>query len=72
MIALFTDYGLQGPYIGQVLSVLSRIAPEEKVITLFSDLPRQNQKAAAYLLPRCIRSFTEETIFFCVVDIMMS
>ena len=68
MIALFTDYGLQGPYIGQVLSVLSRIAPEEKVITLFSDLPRQNQKAAAYLLPRCIRSFTEETIFFCVVD----
>jgi S-adenosylmethionine hydrolase len=68
MIVLFTDYGLQGPYIGQVEAVLCRETPKATVIKLFADLPRQNQKAAAYLLAAYAPEFTAGTIFFCVVD----
>ena len=50
MIFLFTDYGLEGPYIGQVESVLHHHAPKAKVINLMADAPRNNPKASAYLL----------------------
>lgn len=68
MIILFTDYGLQGPYLGQVEAVLSRMAPAQKVITLFPDLPQHNPKAAAYLLAAYSAGFPDDTILFCVVD----
>ncbi len=70
MIALFTDYGLQGPYLGQVEAVLHRLLPTEKVINLLADAPRNNPRASAYLLSAFSRAFTAdtETIFFAVVD----
>ena len=36
---LFTDFGLEGPYTGQVQAVLHQAAPEVPVISLFADLP---------------------------------
>ena len=68
MIVLFTDYGLQGPYIGQIEAVLSHESSKSTVINLFADLPRQNSKAAAYLLASYAPEFPMGTIFFCVVD----
>ena len=68
MIVLLTDYGLQGPYVGQVEAVLSRMAPGHRVINLFPDLPKYNPCAAAYLLAAYTRGFPDDTIFFCVVD----
>lgn len=68
MIVLFTDYGLHGPYIGQVEAVLSRESPKSTVINLFTDLPRQNARAAAYLLAAYASEFAKGSIFFCVVD----
>ncbi len=50
MIHLFTDFGLAGPYIGQVKAVLARASPATPVIDLLSDAPPFNPKAAAYLL----------------------
>ena len=46
MIALFTDYGLQGPYLGQVEAVLHRLLPDEIVINLLADAPRNNPRAS--------------------------
>jgi len=68
MIVLFTDYGVAGPYIGQVESVLYQYAPEAKVINLIADAPKNNPKYASYLLAALPGSFPEGTIFFCVVD----
>jgi len=68
MIVLFTDYGLEGPYLGQVEAVLYREAPDEKIINLLADAPRQNPKASAYLLDALTTGYPENTIFFCVVD----
>ena len=39
MIALFTDFGLEGPYTGQVKAVLAQEAPGVAVIDLFADAP---------------------------------
>jgi S-adenosylmethionine hydrolase len=50
MIVLFTDFGLQGPYTGQMKAVLHQMAPGMSIIDLFADAPAGNPKAAAYLL----------------------
>jgi S-adenosylmethionine hydrolase len=68
MIILFTDYGMQGPYVGQVEAVLYLHAPGEPVVNLLAHAPRQNPKASAYLLEACTKDFPAETVFFCVVD----
>ena len=39
MIVLFTDFGLHGPYTGQMKAVLQQMAPVTPVIDLFVDAP---------------------------------
>ena len=68
MIVLFTDFGLEGPYIGQVKTVLHRIAPGVPVIDLFADLPAAKPKPAAYLLAAYSAWFPPGTVFLAVVD----
>lgn len=68
MIVLFTDFGLNGPYIGQMKAVLQQRAPGVPVIDLFADAPHCNPHAAAYLLPAYIDEFPADTVFLCVVD----
>ncbi|MGB5338264.1 MAG: SAM-dependent chlorinase/fluorinase [Gammaproteobacteria bacterium] len=68
MIVLFTDFGLEGPYIGQVEAVLQQQAPGVPVIKLFSDLPPFAIEGAAYLLPAYAGGFPLGTVFLCVVD----
>jgi S-adenosyl-L-methionine hydrolase (adenosine-forming) len=68
MIALFTDFGLHGPYTGQMKAVIHRIAPGTPVIDLFADAPVGNLKASAYLLAAYAAWFPAGTVFLCVVD----
>jgi S-adenosyl-L-methionine hydrolase (adenosine-forming) len=68
MIVLFTDFGLAGPYTGQMKAVLRRMAPASEVIDLFADAPMGNPKASAYLLAAYAEWFPAGTVFLCVVD----
>jgi len=68
MIVLFTDFGLHGPYTGQMKAVLHRMAPDTPVIDLFADAPAGNPKASAYLLAAYAAWFPAGTVFLCVVD----
>ena len=68
MIVLFTDFGLAGPYTGQMKAVLAREAPGIPVIDLFADAPSRNPKPAAYLLAAYAAGFPAGTVFLCVVD----
>lgn len=68
MIALYTDFGWQGPYVGQMKAVLHRHAPNVPVVDLMHDAPRFNPRAAAYLLAASIRPFVRGVVFLCVVD----
>src|SRR5256714_14491392 len=68
MIVLFTDFGLEGPYTGQVAAVLQQEAPAVPVISLFADLPPGQVKPAAYLLAAYAQWLPAGTVLVCVVD----
>src|SRR3974377_714950 len=68
MIVLFTDFGLEGPYTGQVKAVLYRTAPGIPVIDLFADAPAGRPKAAAYLLAAYAVWFPPGTVLLAVID----
>jgi S-adenosylmethionine hydrolase len=68
MIVLFTDFGLSGPYTGQVNAVLQQAAPGIPVIQLFADAPAGQPKPSAYLLAAYPAWFPASTVFLCVVD----
>ena len=68
MIALFTDFGLTGPYTGQVKAVLAREAPGVPVVDLFADLPVGDPKSAAYLLAAYAVWFAPPIVLLAVVD----
>jgi len=68
MLVLFTDFGLAGPYMGQMKAVLYRDAPGVPVVNLFADAPSFNPRASAYLLAAYVAEFPEGTVFLCVVD----
>jgi S-adenosyl-L-methionine hydrolase (adenosine-forming) len=68
MLVLFTDFGLAGPYTGQMKSVLAREASGIPVIDLFADAPSRDARASAYLLAAYAAWFPAGTVFLCVVD----
>jgi S-adenosylmethionine hydrolase len=68
MIVLFTDFGLHGPYTGQMKAVLHQLAPGVPAIHLFADAPVGNPKASAYLLAAYAHWFAAGTVFLSVVD----
>ena len=68
MIVLFSDFGLNGPYLGQVKAVLHQEAPGVPVIDLFANAPAHDPRASAYLLAAYGAGFPESTVFFAVVD----
>ena len=68
MIVLFTDFGLRGPYTGQMKAVLHQMAPGIPSIDLFADAPVGDPKASAYLLAAYAAWFPAGTVFLCVID----
>lgn len=50
LIVFFTDFGSDGPYVGQMRLAVGRIAPVTAVVNLLHDAPRFDPKASAYLL----------------------
>ena len=68
MIVLFTDFGLAGPYTGQVTAVLHQAAPDVPIIPLFADAPSERPKPSAYLLAAYGAWFPPGTVLLCVVD----
>jgi S-adenosylmethionine hydrolase len=68
MFVLFTDFGMRGPYVGQMKAVLAREATGVPVIDLLHDAPAFNPRAAGYLLAALAPEFPAGSIFVCVVD----
>ncbi len=65
---LFTDFGWNGPYVGQMKAAIVKRAPEVPVIDLLHDAPAFDPKASAYLLPAYAACFPKGSVFLCVVD----
>lgn len=67
MLLLCTDFGFNGPYIGQMKSVAANTA-NCTVIDLIHDLPRFNPRAASYLLAALVKQMPEDCVIVAVVD----
>jgi S-adenosylmethionine hydrolase len=68
IIAFFTDFGLEGPYVGQMHAVLAAEAPGAAAIDLFHGAPAFDIRAAAYLLPAYTTCLPEGSVCVAVVD----
>jgi S-adenosyl-L-methionine hydrolase (adenosine-forming) len=50
LILFFTDFGSDGPYVGQMRLAVGKVAPMTAVVHLMHDAPRFDPKSSAYLL----------------------
>jgi S-adenosylmethionine hydrolase len=67
-IHLFTDFGYQGPYVGQMIAAIAPINPAGAVISLMHDAPRMRPELAAYLLAAVVEPLPSPGIVVAVVD----
>lgn len=68
MLLLFTDYGWQDPYVGQLKAVLHAAAPGSPVIDLLHAVPDFNAHAGAHLLDALAQHIPIGSVLLCVVD----
>src|SRR5512145_310332 len=68
MIVLFTDFGWNGPYVGQVKAHLIERAPTVPVVDLLHDVAPYDIRRASYLLASYATTFPKNTYFVAVVD----
>jgi len=68
VIVLFTDFGSQDPYVGQVKARLLEAAPAQQIVDLLHEAPAYNAHAGAHLLAAFAPTFPPGTVFFAVVD----
>lgn len=68
MIYLFSDFSYQGPYLGQLKSVLYEQATNAVVIDLMHDAPAFNSRASAHLLAASMLSISRDSIVLAIVD----
>ncbi len=68
MILLFTDFGWNGPYVGQMKAAIAEIAPGVPVIDLMHDAPAFRPDLAAHLLAALVARAPAGAIIVAVVD----
>ncbi len=68
VVALFTDYGWDDPYVSQLKGVIITIDPTARILDLTHTVPPFNVAEGAYLLDQCAEEFPAGTIFVAVVD----
>lgn len=68
MIVLFTDFGVQDPYVGQVKARLAVHAPGQQVIDLLHEVPAFNPHAGAHLLAALAPVMPSGSVHLAVVD----
>jgi hypothetical protein len=67
-LVLFTDFGANDLYVGQVEAVLDRLAPGVRVIHLLHEAPRFNIRASAHLLAALTAGLGRGHVIIGVVD----
>jgi S-adenosylmethionine hydrolase len=67
-IYLYTDFGVQGPYLGLMEAAVARICPEVKLTNLMADAPRTDPRRAAYLLAALCGWLPAQAVVVAVVD----
>lgn len=68
MFVIFSDFGSEGPYLGQIRAVLHGAVPGIPVVDACCDAPSFNPRASAYLLAALADHYPVGSIWVCVVD----
>lgn len=68
MIVLFTDFGANDLYVGQVKAQLHRHAADTDIVDLLHNAPQFNVRASAHLLAALGQQFGVGSVFLAVVD----
>ena len=68
MLFFYTDFGSQGPYLGQMEAVIRQIHPTVPVIHLLSNAPTAHPEHSSYLLAALSRQLPAGSVLLCVVD----
>ncbi|WP_300453501.1 SAM-dependent chlorinase/fluorinase [Accumulibacter sp.] len=69
MIVLYTDFGHDDPYVGQMKAALLRHGRRDlPIVDLLHRVPNFDPQAGAHLLAALTRSFDAGTVFLAVVD----
>lgn len=67
-VFLFTDFGLEGPYVGQMKAALLARAPRAPVVDLMHDAPAFRPREAGYLLAALLPHLPADAVVVAVVD----
>lgn len=67
-IFLYTDFGWNGPYVGQMHGAILAQDPGARIVDLMHDAPSRDPKRAAYLLAAVIRDLPLDAVLVAVVD----
>ncbi len=65
---LYTDFGLEGPYVGQMRAAVAAVDPRLQVVDLCHDLAPFRPRPAAYLLAALAPWLPEGSVCVAVVD----
>ena len=68
LIATFTDFGVIGPYLGQMSAVLATQAPHIPQVTLMADAPMFDPQSAGCLLSFLCKDLPPHALILAVVD----
>jgi len=68
LVASFTDFGSQGPYLGQMQAALKSGCEQIELISLMADAPVWQPQPAAYLLAALARNMPPDCHYLAVVD----
>lgn len=68
MILLFTDFGADDLYVGQVKAALAQAAPAVRVIDVLHNAPNFDIASSAHLLAALYQQFIPGSVFLAVVD----
>jgi S-adenosylmethionine hydrolase len=68
MIITFTDFGADGPYMGQMKARLWELSPQSQIVDLMVDVPAFKIEYGAKLLSGLIEDMPEQAVYLCVVD----
>ncbi len=68
MIVLFTDFGSEGPYLGQVEAKLYQETSGVPIVQLVNNAPVGDPRLSSYLLAATSADFPSGSVFLCVVD----
>jgi len=68
LIYFFTDFGVAGPYLGQMEGVVLASAWQARVVNLLADAPTADPYHASYLLAALSGQVSLGSILVCVID----